>query len=178
MRSKRVLRRRTSGVSPVIGEVLLVAITVVVSITVWLVVSRTIDQPDEEKVVVKLSTPMVKKYVRDNTTVWDATMDIYTLTLRDETIKWIEVCVFVTSVNGSVLQNLTTMSDDMTGTYDGTSPIDVELWYVELDPGDPKMTAGDSIKVTGMDRSWEGSTLKMMHLGELIGSIEMPTDFP
>ncbi len=164
--------------SPVIGEVLIVAITVVLAVTVWLIVSRAVDQPNEEKVVVKFSTPKILKYTRGNATVWDATLDIYTLTLRDETVHWIEVDIFVKSHNGSILQSLTNLSDDTAGTYDSTAPIDVEYWYVELEPTDPKMTAGDSIKITGMDRTWEGSKVQLMHMGELIGSIDMPTNFP
>jgi hypothetical protein len=178
LRVKRVFRRRSGGVSPVIGEVLIVSITVVAAVVVWLVVSRTVDQPDEEKIVVKFASPKVLAHERDNITVWDATLEIYTLTLRDETVRWTEVGVFVISDNGSIMQSLTNLTQDDPGAYDHTAPIDVEFWYVDLDPSEAKMTAGDGIKITGMDASWEGTTISMMHMGEIVGFIDLPTDFP
>jgi flagellin-like protein len=171
-------RRNDRGVSPVIGEVLMVAITIMLAVIVWLIVTSMVSDPDEEKVVVKLNTPKVQQVTRNGTVVWDATLDILTLTLKDEKVYWHDVLVFVKSDNGSILHPASNMSDDSLGTYDEIAPIDCEFWFVEITSGDTKMSAGDSIKITGMDREYEGATVQLMLANELIGSIDVMAVFP
>ena len=171
------LHNDTSGVSPIIGEVLIVAITIVLAVVVLLIVSGVANVPDERKVTAKLSTPRVLQYDRNGTIVWDATCDILTLTLDNEKVTWNVVKIFVKSINGSVMHTVTDLSDDATGTYDDESPIDVEFWYVDITTGDPKMSPGDSIKITGMDISYEGATLELLYENDIIGRITLPTNF-
>jgi len=171
------LHREDSGVSPVIGEVLMVAITIVLAIVVLLIVSGIANVPDEQKVTAKLSTPRVQQYDRNGTTVFDATCDILTLTLDNEIVTWSVVKVFMKSINGSVMHTVTDLMDDGNSTYDDEAPIDVEFWYVDVTTADPKMSPGDSIKITGMDISYEGATLELLFENDIIGRITLPTNF-
>lgn len=171
------LKRDGSGVSPIIGELLIVAITIVLAVVVLFIVSGIANVPDEQKVTAKLSTPNVQQYDRNGTIVWDATCDILTLTLDNEIVNWNVVKVFMKSINGSVMHTATNMSDDAAATYHDESPIDVEFWYVDVTAGDPKMSQGDSIKITGMDIYYEGATLEILFENDIIGRITLPTNF-
>ncbi len=166
-----------SGVSSIIGELLMVAITIVLAVVVLIIVSGISNVPDEQKVTAKLSTPRVQQYDRNGTIVWDATCDILTLTLDNQKVTWSTVKVFMKSMNGSVMHTVTELSDDSTSTYDDESPIETEFWYVDVTIGDPKMTPGDSIKITGMDISYEGATLEILFENDIIGRITLPTNF-
>ena len=171
------LHKEASGVSPIIGELLIVAITIVLAVVVLIIVSGMANVPDEQKVTAKLSTPRVQQYDRNGTIVWDATCTILTLTLDNEKVTWNTVKIFMKSVNGSVMHTVTELSDDATGTYDDEAPIDTEFWYVDVTSGDPKMSPGDSIKITGMDISYEGATLELLFENDIIGRITLPTNF-
>lgn len=172
------LKKDTSGVSSIIGELLMVAITIVLAIVVLFIVSSIASVPDEQKVTAKLSTPRVQQYDRNGTIVYDATCDILTLTLDNQKVTWNVVKVFMKSINGSVMHTATFMNDDATGSYDDESPIDVEFWYVDVTAGDPKMSPGDSIKITGMDVYYEGATLEILFENDIIGRITLPANFP
>ncbi len=170
-------RQDASGVSSIIGELLMVAITIVLAVVVLIIVSGISNVPDEQKVTAKLSTPRVQQYDRNGTIVWDATCDILTLTLDNQKVTWSTVRIFMKSMNGSVMHTVTELSDDSTATYDDESPIETEFWYVDVTIGDPKMTPGDSIKITGMDISYEGATLEILFENDIIGRITLPTNF-
>ena len=171
------LHKDASGVSPIIGELLMVAITIILAVVVLLIVSSVANVPDEQKVTAKLSTPRVQQYDRNGTIVWDATCDILTLTLDNQKVTWATVRIFMKSMNGSLMHTATELSDDSTGTYDDESPIETEFWYVDVTAGDSKMTPGDSIKITGMDISYEGATLEILFENDIIGRITLPTNF-
>ena len=163
--------------SSIIGELLMVAITIVLAVVVLIMVSGVANVPDEHKVTAKLSTPTVQQYDRNGTIVWDATCDILTLTLDNQKVTWSTVKIFMKSINGSLMHTATELSDDLTGTYDDESPVETEFWYVDVTVGDPKMSPGDSIKITGMDLSYEGATLEILFESDIIGRITLPTNF-
>ncbi len=171
------LRTDARGVSPIIGELLMVAITIVLAVVVLFIVSGVANVPDEQKVTAKLSTPNVQQRDRNGTIVYDATCDILTLTLDNEKVTWNVVKIFVKSINGSVMHTVTNMSDDAGAVYDEEAPVDVEFWYVDVTAGDPKMSQGDSIKITGMDIYYEGAILELLYENDIIGRITLPTNF-
>jgi flagellin-like protein len=183
-KAKAVWHRDDDAVSPVIGTILMVAITVVLAAVLWLMVSGMISTSDEDKITVNLASPSVQKYDRGVTVVnyvWDATLNINKMTPKDEKVLWSEVKIIIKSAAGSILNQAASPGDDATATYDTDdvpANIAVEFWYVETTSGDTRMSAGDAIKVTGMTAAYEGASLELTKAGERIGSATMPTNFP
>jgi flagellin-like protein len=177
MRLPLRIRRNVRGISPVIAELLMVSITVVLAVTVWYFVTQMTKDPSEDTIVVNLDTPDVQRYTRDSTTVWDATIEVNRLSSKSKQVVWTQVGVIVKDATGSLLDSSTSMSDDATAIYDIVAPIAVEFWYVDTAAGDVNINAGDSIKITGMDVTYEGATIELVRAGELIGSITLPGEF-
>ena len=181
MNRMRVYRRDHEAVSPVIGEVLMVAIVVVLAAVVYITVSSMLTFEDEDKVSMTMNFPDLESKSRgaNSTQVWDATMDITKVIPVEYKLVWSEVHISVKSSNGSVLQSGSKLAPDDPATYDvnDTDGINVEFWYVETSENDTIVSSGDSVKVTGMDPAYEGATIQMVKAGELIAQVTLPTNF-
>jgi flagellin-like protein len=201
-KAKVVWHRDDDAVSPVIGTILMVAITVVLAAVLWLMVSGMITDTDEQKTTVNIASPNMSTYTTqidpdgvaasgDEYYVYDAVLNVNKITPKDDKVLWSDVRILIKGSDGSVLMPEDILGDDGTATYDrdgtvatGGGVIDVEFWYVETQTGDTKMSAGDAVKITGMtDGSlaalddYQGATVIMKKAGEQIGSITLPTDF-
>ncbi len=182
-KAKVVWHKDDDAVSPVIGTILMVAITVVLAAVLWLMVSGMIQEPDDEKLTIQLSSPTVSQYERPLGTtpipdyVWDAVLNINKMTPKDEKVKWSEVRIAIKGADGSILMQAQAPLEDGSAAY---APIGtVEFWYVDITAGDVKVSAGDSIKITGRDdASYEGATSQILKAGKIIGDTTLPTDFP
>jgi len=176
-----MVRMRPSGprgeesVSPVIGTILMVAITVVLAAVLWLMVSGMFTTSREAKPVITLETPEVQQQTRAATTCWDATINVYRLSPSDSKVLWSELKVTLKSASGSVLyaQNLPTLDP---GVY--PNDLIVRIWYVETNPGETKMGGGDEIKITSMDVYYEGALVQLLQGNEIVGSTSLPSAFP
>ncbi len=187
-KAKVVWHKDDDAVSPVIGTILMVAITVVLAAVLWLMVSGMIQEPDSEKLTVQLSSPSVTQYERPaGTATWDAVLNIQQMTPKDEKVKWTEIRVSIKDADGSILNGASTVSDDGTSTY--TTPAtgattDVLFWFVDIQ-GDGKVGAGDAIKITGMDNGdgtlgtndYQGALVQILKGGKIIADATLPTDF-
>ena len=189
--AKVVWHKNDDAVSPVIGTILMVAITVVLAAVLWLMVSGMIGGADDERITVNLQTPDVQAAEAARygalSTVYDATLNINKITAKDEKVMWSEVRIIIKGSTGSVLQAASPLVLDA-GAYDtdliitgaeGANAVLVQFWYVET-TGDTKMGAGDAIKVTGMPTTpanWEGATIELTKAGERIAEATLPTDF-
>ena len=183
-KAKVVWHRDDDAVSPVIGTILMVAITVVLAAVLWLMVSGMISTSDEDKITVNLASPNVQKF--DTRTAaaldyrWDATLNVNKITPKDQKVLWSEVKVIIKASSGSILNAATGPLTDLGAVYDtdaADGTVTVEFWFVETG-GNLQMNAGDAIKVTGMADTYEGATLELTKAGERIGSATMPTNFP
>jgi flagellin-like protein len=174
-------RRDTEGVSSVIGEVLMVAIVVVLAAVVYIVVSSMLTVQDEDKVAVTMNFPDVESHSRGTTptVVWDVTLDITKVIPGGYKLVWNDVFVSIKSSNGSMLQPKTALAPDNPSIYDNVDVdgIDVEFWFVETSADNTIVSGGDSLKVTGLDTWYEGATIQLTEEGELIGSVTLPTNF-
>jgi hypothetical protein len=148
-------------------------------------VSGMITDTDEQKTTVNIASPNVQSTTNDGAddiagnaddeTIFDAVLNINKITPKDDKVNWADVRIIVKSSTGSVLDAETTPLPD--AAYDRTTdPQPQEFWYIETG-GDLKMSAGDAIKITGMDATYEGATVILKKAGEQIGSITLPTDF-
>jgi flagellin-like protein len=177
----RVYRRDQNAVSPVIGEVLMVAIVVVLAAVVYITVSSMLTFEDEDKVSMTMNFPDVEGKSRgaSPTRVWDATMDITKVIPVEYKLVWSDVSINVRSSNGSLLLSRSALAPDNTTMYDvdDSDGIDVEFWYVETSTDGEIVSGGDSVKVTGMDPAYEGATIQMVKAGELIAQVTLPTNF-
>ena len=171
-KAKVVWHKDDDAVSPVIGTILMVAITVVLAAVLWLMVSGMISTSEEDKITVNFASPTVQQKTRV-ITCWDATININKITPKEEKVLWTEVRILVKASGGSVLNTTTALVSDATPYHNYT-----EFWYVETTAGDDQMSAGDAIKVTGMSDLYEGATVEITKAGERIGSTTLPTNFP
>lgn len=164
-KAKVVWHKDDDAVSPVIGTILMVAITVVLAAVLWLMVSGMLTTGDETKTTVNMSSPSVT-FV-DPT--WDALMDVNKITPKDDKVAWNDVRVIIKRDDGTVgLPESTLVATATSG---------LEVLYIETSTGDTKMSAGDSIKIVGMDDTFEGATMILKMNGEKISTVELPTDF-
>jgi flagellin-like protein len=184
-KAKVVWHKDDDAVSPVIGTILMVAITVVLAAVLWLMVSGMITDTDEQKTTVNMASPDVQSATNDGVdnipgnaddeTIFDAVLDINKITPKDDKVNWADVRIIIKASGGSVLISESVLLAD--AAYDRTTdPQPIEFWYVETG-GDVKMSAGDSIKITGMDTTYEGAQVILKKSGDQISSITLPTDF-
>ena len=181
-KAKVVWHKDDDAVSPVIGTILMVAITVVLAAVLWLMVSGMISTDESDKTTVNLASPSVQSLdVTERTTAcWDVTLNVNKITPKDDKVKWSELRIVVKGADGSVLNQATTPAAN-TGAYTGddlATPVAVQFWYVEVTAGDLKMDAGDGVKITGMTDIYEGAMVEMTKGGERIASATLQTNFP
>ena len=181
-KAKVVWHKDDDAVSPVIGTILMVAITVVLAAVLWLMVSGMISTDESDKTTVNLASPSVQSLdVTERTTAcWDVTLNVNKITPKDDKVKWSELRIVVKGADGSVLNQATTPAAN-TGAYTGddlSTAVAVQFWYVEVTAGDLKMDAGDGVKITGMTDIYEGASVEWTKGGERIASATLPTNFP
>jgi hypothetical protein len=146
-------------------------------------VSGMISTEESDKTTVTLANPSVQSMAAgvDRTTdCWDVTLNVQKITPKDVKVKWSELRVIVKSESGSVLDPSSPVAAD-TGAYTGddlVSAVIQEFWYVEVTTGDDKLDAGDGVKITGMDLTYEGASIEFTKGGERIASATLPTNFP
>jgi flagellin-like protein len=177
----RVFQRDRRAASPVIGEVLMVAIVIVLAAVAYIMVSGMLTIEDEDKVTMTMSFPDVEGKSRGATPtrVWDVSLDITKVIPDSYKLVWGDVHISIKSDNGSVLQPRSKLDPDDPVMYDNDDAdgIDVEFWYVESSGSNTIVSGGDSIKVTGMDVYYEGCTMQFTKAGELIAEVTLPTNF-
>ena len=128
---------------------------------------------DSEPVTFILAAPFVDARDSVSGEVYDATMDVNKVWPSDAEAGWTQVSVVIKDAFGSLLLSDTPVSKD-SGMYSDT----VEVWYVD-EAGDGKLVdAGDAIKITGMDESYQGARVQVLHRGDVAASLALPTDFP
>ncbi len=187
-KAKVVWHKDDDAVSPVIGTILMVAITVVLAAVLWLMVSGMIQDPEDEKLTLQLSSPAVTQYERPADSedfTWDAVLNINKLTPKDEKVKWSEVRIAIKDSDGSILKASSTLSADTPASYlpPTGSNDDVLFWYIDIED-DGKVGAGDSIKITTMDdggllgNDYQGALVQILKAGKIIADTKLPTDFP
>ena len=131
--------------------------------------------PEEERITLAIASPFVEPRNTGTAMLHDATLDIMKITPKDSTVKWSNVKVLIKGADGSVLLPATPVIVEDTGTYGGT----VEVWYHDEAGDRKKVDAGDSILITGMEAAeYEGAWVEITRLGERIGAVSLPTDFP
>jgi FlaG/FlaF family flagellin (archaellin) len=181
MKRIRVFGRDSAAASPVIGEVLMVAIVIVLAAVAYIMVSGMLTIQDEDKVTMTMTFPDVEGKSRGATPtrVWDVSMDITKVIPDSYKLVWNDVSISIKGADGSLLQPKSKMDPDNPAMYDNNDVdgIDVEFWYVEGSATDTIVSGGDSVKVTGMDVYYEGATIQFTKAGELIAQVKLPTNF-
>ncbi len=133
------------------------------------------DQDDDQvtgDIIMTVSPPDVNKVTREAGDVWDANMDILRIDPDTARVKWIELSITVKTWDGSLALTATQPSKD-SGLY-GTSP---EVWYQEAAGDEELATAGDVIRITSMDQTFEGGKVLLVRAGEVLGTADLPDVF-
>ena len=137
--------RDRRGVSPVIGTVLMVAMTVILATAVFILVLPMMNpdvDPDEPQLI------LVQDSVTQNgPNDWDTSFTIMAVK-ADDAIDWNTVSFVIQEPTGSIITDAT-------------------ITYTDGD-GDGNLEEGDSIIITGMTDPYDGATLKVLHRGQLL----------
>jgi flagellin-like protein len=150
----RTLKRRVhpgeEAVSPVIGTILMVAVTVILAAILYVVVGPLIN-PDEEppEDVVLLSQGSVNGDGAGGYDTFFTVMEVRSNNRYTDT----DISFIVMTDDGTLLTDATVTFDDANANG-----------YV---------SQGDSILVRGMTLSYQGADLKMLHQGDMIGIISI-----
>ena len=135
-----------TGVSPIIGTVLMVAVTVVLAAaTYWLVLpmmNQDVDVEDEQFFIDQNSV------TQNGPDDWDTSFTILKIT-KDEAIPWNTVSFACLDASGAMITDATIQYGDTN--MDG---------YVQ---------EGDTIILAGMTDAYDGATLKILYKGSLLG---------
>ncbi len=132
-----------TGVSPIIGTVLMVAITIVLAAATFYLVlpmmNQDVDVEDEKFILDQQSTTLM------GPNDWDTSFIIYKVK-KDEAIPWNSVSFAVLDTDGSIIT-------DATISYGDTN-------------GDGYVHESDTIMLHGMTDPYDGATMKVMYKGE------------
>lgn len=147
-------RRNSGAVSPVIGTILMVAITVVLAAVLYVMVSSLIQPPQGQS----LHLVLAGSGLTTNTTnsQWNDTFYTVSAKVGPGEIYWngSELEVFLYSADGILLtgHNIT---------------------YEDLNP-DGKASAGDKIHVRGMTSAYHGGAFKIFWDGAIVAELSVP----
>jgi hypothetical protein len=127
-----------------------------------------------------LASPSVTTRGIANVTHWDAVLDIQKVTPQDSRASWVGIEITVEAEDGSELLVGATPQPDHPFSYDDAANgwVDVEVWFIEATPVDVFVDVGDAIVITGMDDRYEGASIVIRSLGDQIGKILLPLNFP
>ncbi len=159
--------------------VVVVVLVAVMFAIIWMGILGAIDDLPDERLTLNLAPPDVTQREITNVTIWDATVEVNLVTPRNTMALWAGVVIVVMSRDGMILLTRTPLLPDNPSDYDDATNgwVDVEGWYIDTST-DLFIDEGDAIKVTGMDDRYESSTLEIIFMGDVIGTIRLPTDFP
>jgi flagellin-like protein len=144
MRGRMAIAR--DGVSPVIGTILMVAVTVVLAAIVYIVVIPLVDpveEPPEDIVILEQG-----RVTQPGPNDYDTFFTIVAVRSQEKFYAT-DVSFVVQGTHGSLITDATVTFEDADGNN-----------YV---------TEGDSIKVEGMTDEYPGALLKMLNRGVLLG---------
>lgn len=116
-----VWHKNDDAVSPVIGTILMVAITVVLAAVLWLMVSGMIGGQEEQKITVNLGSPSTPEKFTRTTACWDTSMNINRITPKDQKVLWTELKILIKGSTGSLLLSAISPLVD-TGVYANPLP--------------------------------------------------------
>ena len=144
----------------------------------WMGILGAMDDIPDERITLNLAAPVVTQRVITNVSIWDATVEVNLVTPRNTMTLWAGLEILIFSRNGMDLMRTPLLPNDPSNYDDATNGwIDVEGWYIDTST-DLFIDEGDAIKVTGMDDRYKRSTLEIISMGGVIGTIRLPTDFP
>lgn len=166
-------------VKVIVIVVVVVVLLAIMFAIIWMGILGAIDDIPDERLTLNLAAPAVTQREIANVTIWDLTIEVNLVTPRDTMVLWAGVEIFIFSREGVDLQTGMPLVPDDPSNYDDATNgwIDVEGWYIETSL-DLFIDEGEAIKVTGMDDRYEGSTLEIVSMGDVVGTIRLPTDFP
>ena len=129
--------------------------------------------------VIDMQVPRVDQRQISNVTVWDATLEIDTITPRSGEVWWDNLQVSVQSREGEDLFTYHRPLIDDPRSYDDAANgwVDVQVWYVSMEDSS-LVSQGDIIKITGMDERYQGGTIYIREKGSETVILTLPLDFP
>ena len=127
---------------------------------------------------IELMNPTVEQRSIDGQIRWDTIIHISRLVPDDARFLWTEILIVIRSSDGDVL-NIQTRPQEDIGRYDDATDgtIDVEFWFIKVFWVD-HLRAGDVIKITGMNSTYEGAIIEVVYQRYRIDHITLPTNFP
>lgn len=132
--------------------------------------------PEEGPVELDISNPVAKAKFIEGEDYWDVHAEVTGFVPKDEKLHWRDIRVTIRSKDGhNLMVNARINQDDPSAYDDGTDGwVDIQSWYICTPSHMPYMTAGSTIKITGLTEESDGGEIKVLHAGVEIGSFTIP----
>jgi len=169
----------TLGKVIVIAIVLLVVVVVIGAVVFFMFIASVEDNLDDGSKTVRFSSPNVQPRQINGTTYWDATIPVSSVDPSDAAIEFTDLRAILRDQDGALLSSVRLVYD-MPSLYDDGSDgtVSVEAWFLD-ENSDLQISAGDSVKLTGMTSDYERATLELQwNTSDIIGTVTLPTNFP
>ena len=136
----------------------------------------------DEFLYILLEDPELQEQTINNTTRWSYTFVVKEIQYppEEKVVRWAEVKVRVKSRTGSILCEATNISENDPSSYDDDEDgkVNVEFWFIDSTQDRIYMNEGDTIRITGMLKIFEGCTVEIIWSdGGRIGQIIFPDVF-
>jgi hypothetical protein len=153
----------------------LLSIALIIVIVIFIFATMPRGVPDEPPVELRFGVVTVDERTINNTTYWDITTDV--IGKSETSALWPEMRVQVVSSDGEALSVAISPREDNTSEYDDGADglVDIEAWFTCGSPWNHRVDEGDSIKITGLHKDLEGTTIKIrLHEWGVVGSFKVP----
>ena len=140
------------------------------------------DRSKQGPVTMNIPSPQVDTQLINGTCYFRAVLNINRLTPKDAVVLWDDLRIEIIADDGTVLVLKSLIRKHMGGSSiydeDDTDGIDVELWFVEVTPGDYRAGAGDAFILSGLTTAFEHATVYIYMYDNQVAAPILPTDFP
>ena len=131
------------------------------------------DFEDWDMMSLAVASPVVEPRDDAGTTVWDADLELRKVHNMggDEHPPWSGLRMVIKDWNGSVMLPMTALDE-----WNDTPGSGLGVWFQDVN-GDGLIDVGDHVRVTGMDRTFQGALVELVGGGNSLVSASLPTHF-
>jgi hypothetical protein len=160
------------------GMLVFFAVIAVAGVAFWFLLPDGPETVSEQDVTVELGAPEVGRAQLGNATYWNATLVVNGLVPHGYPLPWSEVAVVLRSANNDVLFTSSRVRDlDISGGALGTDGSMPAAWYINEGGGDPTVSKGDALVLTGLTLDHRGAELELLWKDHRVGVEVLPLDF-
>jgi hypothetical protein len=125
-----------------------------------------LDDGGDDRLWMDLGEPKVTSRTIGQDTYYDVTFKVTRVTPDERTLNWSRVYMDISIQTGPNEMTKEVYFESMTpndpSAYDVTDPVSVEGWCIDKG-GNNRVSEGDKVRITGMDRSYEGGSVYLQY---------------